>query len=82
MLDIDRADRAGARDYALISVEIVTGRRVSELADLRVGDLEVTDSERVRVTLQRTKGDETHVDLLPKQSSAALLDYLGRVYDM
>jgi len=34
------------------------------------------------VTWQRTKGDETHVDLLPKQSSAALLDYLGRVYDM
>jgi len=78
---IDRKSLAGARDYALISVAVVTGRRVSELAGLRFGDLEPTDSERVRVIWQRTKGDETHVDLLPKKVSAALLDYLGQVYD-
>jgi len=78
---IDRATLAGARDYALISVAVVTGRRVSELAGLRFGDIEPTESGRVRVTWQRTKGDETHVDLLPPKISAFLLDYLGHVYD-
>ena len=78
---IDRAALAGARDYALISVAVVTGRRVSELAGLRFGDLEETESGRVRVTWQRTKGDETHADLLPPKISAFLLDYLGQIYD-
>lgn len=77
---IDRAQLAGMRDYALLSVALVTGRRVSELAGLRAGDLEPTDSGRVRVTWRRTKGDETHTDLLPPKISAALLDYLAQVY--
>jgi integrase len=78
---IDRAPLAGARDYALISVAVVSGRRVSELAGLRFGDLEPTESGRVRVTWQRTKGDETYTDVLPPKISAFLLDYLGQVYD-
>jgi integrase len=78
---IDRASLAGARDYALISVAVVTGRRVSELAGLRCGDLELTESGRVRVIWQRTKGDETYTDLLPPKISAFLRDYLGQVYD-
>lgn len=77
---IDRTTRAGARDYALLNVALVTGRRVSELASLRCGDLTPTDSGRVRVIWRRTKGDETHADLLPPQISAALLDYLSQVY--
>jgi integrase len=62
-------------------VAVVTGRRVSELAGLRFGDLEPTESGRVRVTWQRTKGDETYTDVLPPKISAFLLDYLGQVYD-
>ena len=77
---IDRATLAGARDYALISVAVVTGRRVSELAGLRFGDLEPTESGRVRVIWRRTKGDETHADLLPPKISEFLLDYLDQVY--
>jgi integrase len=79
---IDRATLAGARDYALLSVAIVTGRRVSELAGLRMGDVETTDHGRLRLTWRRTKGDETHVDLLPPRISAALRDYLDLVYDV
>src|SRR5262245_18705745 len=79
---IDRATLAGARDYALLSVAIVTGRRVSELAGLRMGDIETTDSARLRLTWRRTKGDETHVDLLPPRISAALRNYLDLVYDV
>jgi integrase len=78
---IDRAALAGARDYVLLSVALVTGRRVGELAGLRYGDLEPTESGRVRLIWRRTKGDETHADLLPPRISAALLDYLGRVYE-
>jgi len=78
---IDRATLAGMRDYALLSVALVTGRRVGELAGLRMGDLETTDSGRIRMTWRRTKGDETHADLLPPKISQALRDYLDQVYD-
>ena len=78
---IDRASLAGMRDYALLSVAIVTGRRVSELAGLRMGDIETTDSGRLRLLWRRTKGDESYVDLLPPRISAALRDYLDLVYD-
>ena len=80
LAQIDRATLAGMRDYALLSVTLVTGRRVSELAGLRVGDLETTGSGRIRLTWQRTKGDETHADLLPPKISAALLEYLAQLY--
>lgn len=78
---IDRSTDAGMRDYALLSAALVTGRRVSELAGLRMGDLEVTDSGKIRLTWRRTKGDETHTDLLPAKISQALRDYLDERYD-
>jgi len=78
---IDRTTLTGMRDYALLSVALVSGRRVSELAGLRMGDLETSDSGRIRLTWQRTKGDETHADLLPPRISAALREYLHQVYD-
>lgn len=81
LAQIDRRTLAGARDYALLSVGIVTGRRVSELAGLRMGDIEVTEHGRLRLIWQRTKGDETHADLLPPRISQALRDYLDQVYD-
>lgn len=77
---IDRTSPAGARDYALLSVALVTGRRVSELAGLRTDDLELTERGRVRLTWRRTKGDETHADLLPATISAALLAALTLCY--
>ncbi len=45
---IDRSTLAGARDYALISVALVAGRRVSELAGLRTGDIERTGYDTTR----------------------------------
>jgi site-specific recombinase XerD len=77
---IDRSTVAGARDYALLSVALLTGRRVSELAGLRAADVEIVAEGRVRLTWQRTKGDETMRDLLPAKISATLQDYLRRVY--
>lgn len=77
---IDRATLAGARDYVLISIALITGRRVSELAGLRGADIELTEGGRVRLTWRRTKGDETMVDLLPPTLSSALLGYLRQLY--
>jgi integrase len=77
---IDRATLAGARDYVLISVALITGRRASELAGLRGADVELADGGRVRLTWRRTKGDETMVDLLPPALSQALLGYLRQAY--
>lgn len=78
---IDRAAPAGLRDYALLSVALITGRRVSELAGLRMGDIEGADSGRIRVLWRRTKGDETYADMLPPRVSQALCDYLDSQYD-
>ncbi|MCG8353676.1 MAG: tyrosine-type recombinase/integrase [Chloroflexales bacterium] len=77
---IDRATLAGARDYALLGVGLLTGRRVSELAGLRWADVHQAEGGLVRLIWQRTKGDETMIDRLPRNLSAALMGYLQRVY--
>lgn len=77
---IDRRYLQGQRDYALLSVALITGRRVSELAKLRLADIEQAEHKAFRLTW-RTKGDELHHDILPARISQALDLYLGQLYD-
>lgn len=77
---IDTAALVGARDHALLLVALMTGRRVSELAGLRFGDLELTRDGELRLQWQRTKGDGSHADLLPPETSAVILAYLAQAY--
>lgn len=76
---IDRADVQGARDYALLSVLLVTGRRSSELAGLRYGDIRFT-GKKAAVTWQHCKGGKVMHDELPAHTAKALLAYLHKVY--
>jgi integrase len=78
---IDRSTAAGLRDYALLVVALQTGRRVSELAGLRWGDVERSGANgRIMVTWQRCKGGKTLRDELPVAVGQALLAWLTVAY--
>lgn len=76
---IDRTDPVGQRDYALLSVALQTGRRLSELAALRRGDLKL-DGASVIIYWRRTKGGKATSDRLPQALSRALADWLSTYY--
>jgi integrase len=76
---VTRTTLVGKRDYALLAVALQTGRRVSELAGLRWGDVQVIGN-RVHLTWRRCKGGKVMHDLLAPAVSQALLDYLRAVY--
>jgi site-specific recombinase XerD len=75
---IDRSTQEGLRDYALLAVALYTGRRASELADLRGQDVKLQGrASNMRILLTfRAKGDKKMHDLLDPDTSAVLLDYL------
>ena len=72
---IDRRSLLGQRDYSLLSVALITGRRSAELAGLTIGDIEHT-SAGLLLTFRRCKGGKVMQDLLPLQIAAGLLAYL------
>jgi len=76
---IDRSTLAGLRDYALLNVALVTGRRVAEIAGLRWSHLHF-DAERIRLHFPRAKGGKVMGDTLPAGVSRALTRYLVEVY--
>jgi hypothetical protein len=76
---IDRTTLQGKRDFALLMVALQTGRRREELAQLRMGDVEMTGT-RITLTFQRCKGGKTMLDTLPTAIHAPLIDYLVAVY--
>jgi len=78
---IDRADLRGERDYALLSVLLVTGRRVSELANLRAGDIRFSSGgKKASVTWRHCKGGKVMRDELPAHTAKALLAYLHKAH--
>lgn len=77
---IDTRTIAGQRDYAIITLALVTGRRVTELRRLRHEDIDVSlDPFKVTVTWRRTKGGKEMRDTLPRTVGKALLAYIGSV---
>lgn len=77
---IDRSDMAGKRDYALLLVALTTGRRLSELVGLKIGDVARMD-KRVTLTFRRAKGGKVMRDTLAADVAKALLDYLASAYN-
>ena len=82
---IDRADLAGRRDHALLSLALTTGRRLAELTGLRSSDLLITEADspsgvRLLVIWRRIKGGKTAADKLPASLSRDLLAYLHAFY--
>jgi integrase/recombinase XerD len=76
---IDRSTLVGQRDYAILSVMLATGRRLSEMAGLRWSDLSIVDESAVQLSF-RAKGDKAVADILPVGVSRALIGYLRTVY--
>jgi integrase len=78
MGEIDRSALAGKRDFALLGIALFTGRRLSEIAQLRWGDVEW---ERGQAVIRFTgKGGKRFSDRLPISLSTALLDYVHAVH--
>lgn len=78
MSAIDRETLDGLRDYALLGVALYTGRRLSELARLTWGDVELA-SGSVTLTFHG-KGGKTLRDELSREVGDALLRWLYRWY--
>lgn len=76
---IDRADLAGQRDYALLSVAFNTGRRVAELAALEWRDVTLA-AGRATVTWRHCKGGKVMHDTLDESVTGALLAWLYAAY--
>ncbi len=76
---IDRSDTRGKRDYAILVLLFNTGRRVSEVVNMRCDDISIS-GEQVVVTWQRTKGGKSMRDQLAPNVARALIDYLQAVY--
>jgi integrase len=76
---IDRTALVGKRDYALLVLGLQTGRRLSELAGVRYGDMTLS-GERLTVVWRRCKGGKTMSDTLPSAVSRAVGEYLHALY--
>lgn len=76
---IDRETAEGLRDYALLSIALVSGHRASELAGLRMKHLRKQGATCV-VEWERCKGNENRTSVLSAKATAALYTYLHKVY--
>lgn len=80
LASIDRKTQRGKRDYALISVLLATGRRLSEVAGLQWRDLYISRQGVITLNFQNLKGGKEISDKLDSATSQALLDWLGSYY--
>lgn len=71
---VDRGGVDGKRDYALLALMFNTGARVSELVDMKVGDLHLDKPSGVRIM---GKGRKERVCPIWTETSRVLRDYLG-----
>ncbi len=77
---IDRATLEGKRDYALLSMYITTGRRLSEIVSLRWGKSVLVQDKNLVITVEDTKGGKTVINRLGTPVAAAVLDWLTAWY--
>ena len=76
---IDRSTAAGARDYALITLALNTGRRAAEIVGLQLRDL-LHQGGDILVTFRHCKGGKVMHDRLSGPVAAALTDYLLKLH--
>jgi site-specific recombinase XerD len=77
--NIDRSTLEGKRDYAMLSIALATGRRVSELANLRYGHFQ-KQGDTTLIIWERCKGNKTMTDTLQAKTTNALYEYLYALY--
>ncbi len=76
---IDTSTLSGKRDLALLGVLLATGRRVSEVAGLRLGHLQ-RNGQTCTVTFVRLKGNKQGMNELKPKATHALYEYLDDFY--
>jgi integrase/recombinase XerD len=76
---IDQSTLKGARDYAILSVLLYTGRRAQEVATLEWQHVSMHHG-KARLTFEHAKGDEVMQDDLPAPVTNALLRWLHKWY--
>ncbi len=79
MRAIDRSEKQGARDYAMLAVFLQTGRRLSEVVALRWRNVQVQGS-RMTLTFENCKGGKVMRDTVPLPVANALLEWLTMAY--
>jgi site-specific recombinase XerD len=76
---IERWHLDGKRDYALLVLALTTGRRLSEIAALTIGDLTL-NNDKLTIVWKRVKGGKQMRDTLSAAATKAMLDYLYEQY--
>ena len=76
---IDRSDTLGKRDYALLSILLSTGRRVSEVCNMKCGDIAIVGAT-MTITFPHCKGNEVMYDQIDASVAEVLIAYLREVY--
>jgi integrase len=76
---IDQSTLKGARDYAILSVLLYTGRRAQEVATLQWQHVSIHNG-KARLTFAHAKGDLVMQDDLPAPVTHALLRWLHKWY--
>ncbi|HTK06493.1 MAG TPA: site-specific integrase [Ktedonobacteraceae bacterium] len=79
MQAIDRTTKQGARDYAMLAVLLQTGRRLSEVIDLRWRNV-ILKGSRITLVFEHCKGGKVMRDTIPPAVSNALLEWLTMAY--
>jgi site-specific recombinase XerD len=76
---INRSTLLGKRDFAMLSLLLNTGRRVSEVKNLKCGDILLTGGT-VTITWQRCKGGKLMYDNIDLLVARAIFEYLQVAY--
>lgn len=79
LLAIDRSDKQGKRDYALLTLLLQTGRRLNEVVSLELQHL-LFEGGKLVVSFEHCKGGKTMRDALPLPVATALLEWLHDYY--
>ncbi len=80
MAAIDRSTRQGARDWVLLAILLQTGRRLSEVVNLRWRHVQISKDSKVTLVFEHCKGGKTMRDTLPAPIATALFEYLRLIY--
>lgn len=79
MRAIDRTDKQGARDYAMLAIFLQTGRRLSEVIALRWRNV-IVQGSRITLVFEHCKGGKVMRDTIPVPVANALLEWLTMAY--
>ena len=80
LAQINRETLKGKRDYAILSVLLSTGKRLSEVANLERKDLSIDSRGIVTMYFEHCKGNKVLMDELPEETSRAVIVWVKSFY--